>query len=164
MHCLETMSRLNDEAIERFHRCTKPAEPKPADTVVWSTLIPVRFNNGEAIPQSVVSALLETVGRYFGGYTLDGVSTGVWYDADGKRFADASQRLTVACYRSRLDDARGYVKRIGIATGQKCMPFFVDGRAEFVELPESEPEPKPAHNFPRIPVGYVPYGWSTIDG
>jgi hypothetical protein len=161
MHCLETMARINREASDRFARCQ--SNPKQSESVVWSTLIPLRFNNGDSVPQSTLDALLASVGRYFGGYTIDAVSTGVWYDADGERYSDDSRRLTVACYRSRLPDAIGFVKRIGIATGQKCIPFFVDGHAEFIDLPESDNAPTPVHNFPGIPVGYVPYGWSTVD-
>ncbi len=137
MHCLEAIVKMNEEALKQHREALeqrKPMEPQPSESVVWSTLIPMHDNDGNPLSGETLNALLETAVRYFGGYTLDAVSQGVHVDSDGKRFEDLTRRLTVACKHEKLCDARAFVKWVCYILRQECVIFFVDGKAEFINL------------------------------
>jgi len=89
--------------------------------ISFSTMIPTHYNDGKPIPLDVRDSILALADRTFRGYTLDAPSIGC-YQGHKEKVA----RLTVACPIDKLGDARGLVKRMGLALGQKVMYFSIN--------------------------------------
>ncbi len=50
---------------------------------------------------------------------------GHWVDEEGKHYHDRGIKVTVACPRERLEEAKEVVRAIGKQLGQKAMYFEV---------------------------------------
>jgi hypothetical protein len=124
MHCLEVIIKRNQEAAEKEETVKK--------MVVWSTLIPTHDNDGNTVSDETRDAIFKKVEQFFGGYTLDAVSHGVYVSESGERFLDFHRRLTVACDDSKINDAKGLVRFICHLLCQKTMPFFYNGTMELI--------------------------------
>jgi hypothetical protein len=93
----------------------------------FTTLIPTRWNDGTEVKPGLLSRLLDSLWRPFGGMTEEGWVTGHWIDDDGTEFTDLCVKLSIECDRSRLFEAIKAVKRIGRRLGQRAMYFEVAG-------------------------------------
>jgi hypothetical protein len=92
----------------------------------FTTLIPVRFNDGRKAPLRQMQQFLDQFAIEFGGCSDEGVTKGLWIDPkDAAHYRDESRRVSVVCDRSLLDDAREAVIRIGRALEQRAMYFEV---------------------------------------
>ncbi len=72
----------------------------------FTTLIPVRRNDGTAVKPSI---------------------TGHWIDEDDVEFTDVCLKVSIECDRNRLAKAIKAVKRLGRKLGQRAMYFEVTG-------------------------------------
>jgi hypothetical protein len=95
--------------------------------VKFTSLIPVRYNDGTAVKPSVLQQLIDSLWRPFGAMTREGYVTGHWVDDDGTEFMDVCVKLFIECDRDRLMEAIKAVKRVGRRLGQRAMYFEVDG-------------------------------------
>lgn len=93
----------------------------------FTTLIPTTGNDGTAFKPSILSRLIDSLWRPFGGMTNEGYVTGRWIDSDGEEFADTCVKISIECERERLVDAIKAVKRIGRRLSQRAMYFEVAG-------------------------------------
>ncbi len=93
----------------------------------FTTLIPTTRNDGTAVKQSVLSRLLDSLWRPYGGMTNHGYVTGHWIDDDGVEFIDVCLQVSIECERSRLPEAIRAIRRIGRRLGQQAMYFEVVG-------------------------------------
>jgi hypothetical protein len=107
----------------------------------FTTLIPVRFNDGRKVPLRRMKQLLDQLAIEFGGCSDEGLTKGQWIDPkDSIHYRDESRRVSVVCDRVLLDDARQAVIRIGGALGQRAMYFEVrdyDG-VQILEVPATQ--------------------------
>lgn len=104
----------------------------------FTTLIPIRFNDGRRVPKRQQRAMIDRLVRRFGGCTNEGLAKGQWIDrAAGILYRDEHERVSVVCDRVQLDEARAAVIEIGVELGQRAMYFEVrdyDG-VQILEIP-----------------------------
>lgn len=104
----------------------------------FTTLIPLRFNDGKEVPEEQISRIIDELVFEFGGCSDEGVTKGQWIDpADSQVYRDEGRRIAVACDNSFLWEARQAVLRIGKELGQRAMYFEVrdyDG-VQILEVP-----------------------------
>ncbi len=104
----------------------------------FTTLMPVRFNDGRKVPLHQLRRFLDELAIEFGGCSDEGLTKGQWIDPkDSIHYRDESRRVTVVCDRVLLDEARKAVLRIGRTLGQRAMYFEVrdyDG-VQILEVP-----------------------------
>jgi hypothetical protein len=92
----------------------------------WTTLIPIRRNDGSRVPERELSRIASRIWRQFGGATVEGPVKGHWVDPnDGRHYADECLRITVVCDSERLAEAERLVREIGNQLDQKAMYFEV---------------------------------------
>lgn len=92
----------------------------------FTTLIPLRDNDGKAFSKAIINRILQRFEMKFGGVTVEGVVDGRWVDeADGKHYQDQCLKVSVACERERYDEARRLILQIGRRLGQKAMYFEI---------------------------------------
>jgi hypothetical protein len=108
----------------------------------FTTLIPIRLNDGKRVPARTLRRMVKRLATQFGGVSEEGITKGQWIDpADATHYHDETIRVSVACDRILLDDARTAVVRIGIELRQRAMYFEVrdyDG-VQFLEVPYVQP-------------------------
>jgi hypothetical protein len=106
----------------------------------FTTLIPTRYNDGTRVPRQKLRAIIDRLVHQFGGCTNEGVAKGQWIDpAKGVLYRDETERISVVCDRTMLDEARAAVIEIGIELGQRAMYLEVrdyDG-VQILEIPYS---------------------------
>ncbi len=92
----------------------------------FTTLIPLRFNDGRAVPQAQLDRIIDELTLQFGGSSDEGVTKGQWLDPkDSRLYRDESRRISVVCNNSRLWEAQQAVLKIGMELGQLAMYFEV---------------------------------------
>ena len=70
----------------------------------FTTLIPLRFNDRSAVPQTQLDRIIDELTLQFGGSSDEGITKGQWLDPkDSRLYRDESRRISVAlCNCSRL--------------------------------------------------------------
>jgi hypothetical protein len=105
----------------------------------FTTLIPMRFNDGRAVPQEQMNRIISELVVQFSGCSDEGVTKGQWLDPkDSQLYRDESRRVSMVCDHSLLWEAQRAVMKIGKKLGQRAMYFEVrdyDG-VQFLEIPE----------------------------
>jgi hypothetical protein len=92
----------------------------------FTTLIPLRLNDGRKIPQQQLEAIIDGLALQFSGCSDEGITKGQWLDPkDSQLYRDESRRITIVCDNSLLWEARQAVIHVGIALGQRAMYFEV---------------------------------------
>jgi hypothetical protein len=104
----------------------------------FTTLIPLRFNDGREIPPEQIGRILDDLVFHFGGCSDEGVTKGQWLDPkDQTLYRDESRRVSVSCDNGLLWQAQQAVIKIGKELGQRAMYFEVrdyDG-VQILEVP-----------------------------
>lgn len=104
----------------------------------FTTLIPMRFNDGQEVPADQLDRLIDGLAQQFKGCSDEGITKGQWLDVRVDRlYRDESRRVTVVCENAQLWEARDAVIKIGQELGQRAMYFEVrdyDG-VQFLEIP-----------------------------
>ena len=92
----------------------------------FTTLIPMRFNDGREVPQEQMTRIIDELALQFSGCSDEGVTKGQWLDPkDSQLYRDESRRVSVVCSNDLLLEARQAVIRIGKEIGQRAMYFEV---------------------------------------
>jgi hypothetical protein len=104
----------------------------------FTTLIPLRFNDGREVPQDQMDRILDELVVQFSGCSDEGVTKGQWLDPkDSQLYRDESRRITVVCNNRLLGEAQQAVIEIGKELGQRVMYF--EGRdydgVQLLEVP-----------------------------
>ena len=109
----------------------------------FTTLLPLRFNDGHDVPAEQIDRILDHFTFLFGGCSDEGITKGQWLDPkDQTLYRDESRRITVSCDNRLLWEAQQAVVRIGKELGQRAMYFEVrdyDG-VQILEVPADPPE------------------------
>jgi hypothetical protein len=64
----------------------------------FTTLIPMRYNNGKEVPVDLLDSLIDQLAEQFQGCSEEGVTKGQWLDQKVARlYRDESRRVTVVC-------------------------------------------------------------------
>jgi hypothetical protein len=117
----------------------------------FTTLIPLRFNDGREVPQDQIDRIIDGLAFRFNGCSDEGVTKGQWLDPkDSRLYRDESRRVSVVCDNSLLDEARQSVIKIGKELGQRAMYFEVrdyDG-VQLLDIPPEEATPTDAGATP----------------
>lgn len=104
----------------------------------FTTLIPLRFNDGAEVPDELLNRLIDRLAAQFKGCSDEGITKGQWLDPkEARLYRDESRRVTVVCDNSQLWDAQQAVILIGRELDQRAMYFEVrdyDG-VQFLEIP-----------------------------
>jgi len=104
----------------------------------FTTLIPMRFNDGRELSPEQMDRLIDGLARQFNGCSDEGITKGQWLDPkDPRLYRDESRRVTVVCENVQLWEAQKAVVKIGRRLGQRAMYFEVrdyDG-VQFLEIP-----------------------------
>jgi hypothetical protein len=105
----------------------------------FTTLIPMRFNDGREVPGEELNRIIDQLAAQFKGCSDEGVTKGQWLDPKNSHlYRDESRRITVVCNNAQLWDAQQAVIKIGQELGQRAMYFEVrdyDG-VQFLEVPQ----------------------------
>ena len=105
----------------------------------FTTLIPMRFNDGREVPAEQMDRIIDESAQQFQGCSDEGVTKGQWLDPkDARLYRDESRRVTVVCSNARLREAQRAVVKIGQQLGQLAMYFEVrdyDG-VQFLDVPK----------------------------
>lgn len=104
----------------------------------FTTLVPIRLNDGSATPAELLNEIEIGLAVQFGGCTNEGLVRGYWHDEQGQRFHDESYKISVVCENERYQEAVEAVISIGKRLGQLAMYFEVrdfDG-VRFLKMPE----------------------------
>lgn len=101
----------------------------------FSVMIPVKRNDGSAVPEVEQEDIFRMFWSRFGGCTVDAVADGYWQDDSGKLYIDKVRRVTVSSSgnsREGLKLARRIIRKVGSVLGQKVMYFEhdADGHTE----------------------------------
>lgn len=111
----------------------------------FTTLIPMRFNDGREVPAEHLSRIIDELAAQFKGCSDEGVTKGQWLDPkDSRLYRDESRRITVVCNNAQLREAEQAVIRIGQELGQRAMYFEVrdyDG-VQFLQVPQRRKQKK----------------------
>jgi hypothetical protein len=109
----------------------------------FTTLLPMRFNDGREVPAEQISRILDELALQFGGCSDEGITKGQWLDPkDRTLYRDESRRVSVSCDNRLLFEAQQAVVRIGRELGQGAMYFEVrdyDG-VQILEVPAERQE------------------------
>jgi hypothetical protein len=104
----------------------------------FTTLLPMRFNDGTEVPPERINQILDNLALQFGGCSDEGITKGQWIDPkDQTLYRDESRRVVVSCDNRLLWEAQQAVIRIGKELGQRAMYFEVrdyDG-VQILEVP-----------------------------
>jgi hypothetical protein len=104
----------------------------------FTTLIPLRFNDGREVPFEQINRIIDELAAQFNGCSDEGITKGQWLDPKESRvYRDESRRITVVCPNAQLREAQQAVIRIGQELGQRAMYFEVrdyDG-VQFLKIP-----------------------------
>ena len=104
----------------------------------FTTLIPLRFNDGRPVPPEQISRIIDELAFQFKGCSDEGITKGQWLDPkDSQLYRDESRRVAVVCDNQLLWEAQQAVIRIGKELGQLVMYFEVrdyDG-VQLLEVP-----------------------------
>jgi hypothetical protein len=108
------------------------------DAMKFTTLIPMRFNDGREVPQEQLNRIIDDLVVLFGGCSDEGVTKGQWLDPkDAQLYRDESRRVSIVCENRQLWEAQQAVIKIGKELEQRVMYFEVrdyDG-VQLLEVP-----------------------------
>ena len=80
----------------------------------FTTLIPLRFNDGKKVPPEKISRIIDELAAQFNGCSDEGITKGQWLDPkDSRLYRDESRRITVVCPNAQLREAEQAVVKIG---------------------------------------------------
>src|SRR5437660_3928032 len=92
----------------------------------FTTLIPLRFNDGREVPPEQMIRIIDELVLQFSGCSDEGITKGQWLDPkDSQLYRDESRRISVVCDNRLLWDAQQVVINIGKELGQLVMYFEV---------------------------------------
>jgi hypothetical protein len=104
----------------------------------FTTLIPLRFNDGQQVPPDQINRIIDELVLLFKGCSDEGITKGQWLDPkDAQLYRDESRRVAIVCDNQLLWEAQQAVIKIGKELGQLVMYFEVrdyDG-VQFLEVP-----------------------------
>jgi hypothetical protein len=104
----------------------------------FTTLIPLRFNDGQEVPSERIDEIIDELAEQFDGCSDEGLTKGQWLDPKAARlYRDESRRVSVVCGNDQLWEAQQAVIKIGRELGQRAMYFEVrdyDG-VQFLRVP-----------------------------
>lgn len=86
-------------------------------------LVPLRYNDGRAVPDDVLDAMLDQLFVLAGGYTIAGTVKGAYRMADGMRQEDESLQVWIAIEEVEAAELRQLVATFGRRLGQEAMYF-----------------------------------------
>ena len=93
---------------------------------MFSTRIPVCFNDGSKIPDDLIREIETEAWNRFGGCTFGPPTRGSWVDDEtGTVYTELACDLDIAIDRERLDKAREFVTGLKRKLKQEAMLFVV---------------------------------------
>ena len=84
-------------------------------------LVPLQYNNGQPVPESVILDFQENLFSLGGGFTIAGTVKGAYKMADGTRQMDDSLQLWIGIPDDLYPELEWLVGELGTALGQETM-------------------------------------------
>ena len=104
-------------------------------------LVPLTFNNGNAVPQEILDGIYAELYACCGGLTVVGKVQGSYRMTDGARQNDVLEQVWVAVEETEMAALKQLVAKVGSLLGQESMYFEItDSHVEFLP-PISEEGP-----------------------
>jgi hypothetical protein len=92
-------------------------EPK----VKFVLLIPLKYNDGQAVPQEVFKRMRNEIYALFGGLTQAGTVKGAYRMRDGTKKEDESLEVWIGIREEEIPELKNLVARFGAELGQESM-------------------------------------------
>lgn len=105
-------------------------------------LLPVKYNDGSDISANLKAHLLSQIANIFGGYTIDGQTTGVYRMADGSMAIDVCDKVIIGVDESDIGKVREVAGNIARVLRQESLYFEVQNGAEIEFIAPSVECPK----------------------
>ena len=97
-------------------------------------LVPTRYNDGTAVPESVIAGIKREIDEAFDGHHVAGVGEGAYRMADGSMAYDPTLEIWVAVDPDRIDEVKGLARKLARKLKQESLWFEVtNSKVEFVE-------------------------------
>lgn len=94
--------------------------------MTFIVLVPVCYNDGVRVPESLMNRFVREAYRRFGGCSRREPVVGHWIDPDdGRHYHDESVELSVVCQSERIVEAMRFARSIGRRLRQKAIYFEV---------------------------------------
>ncbi len=103
-------------------------------------LIPLRYNDGELIPQEVVEELEHELFTLGNGYTIGGLRKGAYKMADGQKVIDETVEYWVVIPDDKFEELRQLMAELGRQLGQEAMYLEKTGSQVYFVLPSVDRE------------------------
>jgi len=101
-------------------------------------LLPTTYNDGESVPEAVLTGIRRDIDVAFDGHTIDGVCDGTYRMDDGSMVSDQSLKVWVAIAPARVGELRALAAKFASVLKQESLYFEVtEAEVEFVR-----PSPK----------------------
>lgn len=96
-------------------------------------LLPTSYNDGKAVPASVINGILREIDELFDGHTIAGPAKGTYRMANGSIATDPSIQVWVAVNPSQIDELRRMAKQFARRLKQETIYFEVmNSEVEFI--------------------------------
>ncbi len=95
-------------------------------------LVPIRFNDGSDVAQSIIVQFQNKLFDLGGGFTIAGTVEGTYRMADGSRQVDKSVSYWIGIPPSMVDELRTIVSELGAVLGQEAM--YLEHSGSRIEL------------------------------
>jgi hypothetical protein len=92
-------------------------EPK----IRYVLLIPLTYNDGRAVPKTVLDQIYEEIFVLAGGYSIAGTVQGAYKMQDGMKQEDESLQVWIVIREADVPDLKNMVAKFGKSLGQETM-------------------------------------------
>jgi hypothetical protein len=90
-------------------------------TVKFVLLIPLKYNDGRAVPSGILRRMRNEIYALFGGLTQAGTVRGAYRMRDGTKKEDESLEIWIGIRETEIPDLKDLVARFGAELGQESM-------------------------------------------
>ncbi len=101
-------------------------------------LIPLTYNDGTSVPQSVRDRLLDEVYLLASGYTIAGTVSGAYQMTDGGKKIDELLEVWICLSEDAVPELKTLVRRFARELGQESM--YLERTGSNIELVTPEPD------------------------
>jgi hypothetical protein len=109
--------------------------PNDERRLAFVTIIPLQRNDGTAVAEPEIQAILSDLNACFGGLTDEGEVDGYWVDPETQTpYRERGRKIIVAFEPERLEEAREAVRSIGAQLGQLAMYFALHEHVEILDV------------------------------
>ncbi len=96
-------------------------------------LIPLTYNDGAQVPETVLGAIEDEIYRTFHGWTIEGTIKGAYRMRTGQKRVEELQKVSIILAASQVPALEAMVARWCARLGQEAMPLEIsDSTVKFI--------------------------------